>query len=227
MAGIQIINFDIEQKSKRMVPLFPDTTRCGIFGPSGCGKTNVLLTILMHKKPLKAIYLCSRTASQPKYVLLRQLVSEYNTCKKNANIIYEESTPSTLSMPEQLKANSIAIFDDVLTENQDKIATFFMRGRHRNISCFYLAQSYTKIPKKSGIRENFNFLIIFKQDRINLHQIFTEHIVSDISFQQFTDICASCWGQEFGFLTVDLEDGCKFRYCLEEEIHPPTSPVLK
>lgn len=222
MSSIRVINFDRGQKSKRQVALFPDTTRCGIFGPSGCGKTNVLLTVLLYKKPLEAIYLCSRTASQPKYTFLRGLVEDYNAVKKNTKIVYEESTPTTLQVPEKLKANSVAIFDDILAENQDKIATFFMRGRHRNISCFYLAQSYTKIPKKSGIRENFNFLIIFKQDRINLRQIYTEHIVNGVSFQQFTDICALCWQKQFGFLTIDLEDGCKFHSCFDEEIQLPT-----
>ena len=227
MAGIPIINFDEGQKLKRVVPLFPNTTRCGIFGPSGCGKTNALLTILVYKEPLTAIYLCSRTASQPKYTLLRQLVNEHNSDEKNAKIIYQELIPKTLPIPEQLKADSIIIFDDILAENQDKIATFFMRGRHCNISCFYLAQSYTKIPKKSGIRENFNFLLIFKQDRINLHQIYSEYVANGVSFQQFVDICTFCWQQEFGFLTIDLEDGCKFRYCLDEEIHLPSLSDLE
>ena len=221
MASIRVINFDRGKKPKRQVALFPNTTRCGIFGPSGCGKTNVLLTVLLYKEPLEAIYLCSQTASQPKYAVLRKLVKDHNAVKKNTKIIYEEFTPTTLQVPEKLKANSVAIFDDILTENQDKIASFFMRGRHCNISCFYLAQSYTKIPKKSGIRENFNFLIIFKQDRINLRQIYAEHIVNGVSFQQFIDICTLCWQKKFGFLTIDLEDGCKFRYCFDEEIHLP------
>jgi len=222
MSGISVINFDTGRKPARRVSLFPDTMRCGIFGPSGCGKTNVLLTILVYKEPLKGIYLCTRTASQPKYTLLRELVEKYNASEENeAKIIYEESTPPTLSPPEELSTDSIVIFDDILSENQDKVATFFMRGRHRNISCFYLAQSYTKIPKKSGIRENFNFLLIFRQDRVNLHQIYIEHVVSDVSFQLFADICALCWRREYGFLTIDLEDGCKFYRCFEEEIRLP------
>lgn len=219
MSKIRVINFDMEQEPKRTVKMFPNNLRCGIFGPSGCGKTNVLLTILVHKKPLRAIYLCTRTASQSKYKLLRQLVQEYNACNTRSNIILEESTPDTIPVPEKLRPNSLVIFDDIQAENQSQIASFYMRGRHRNLSCFYLAQSYTRIPKKSGIRENFNYLLIFRQDRINLRQIYTEHIVADISFQQFTNMCTLCWRQPFGFLTVDLEDGCKFRRCFEEQIN--------
>lgn len=221
MSKIRVINFDTEHQPKRIVEIFPNTIRCGIFGPSGCGKTNVLLTILVYKKPLEAVYLCTRTITQAKYTLLHQLINDYNVSYRRKKIIYQESTPDTVAAPEKLRANSFVIFDDIQAENQDKIALFFMRGRHRNLSCFYLAQSYTKIPKKSGIRENFNYLLIFRQDRINLRQIYAEHIVANISFQQFMDICALCWREQYGFLTVDLENGCKFRRCLEEEIHLP------
>ena len=210
---IRVINFDNagQRRSKRNVALFPDITRCGIFGPSGCGKTNVLLTILMYKKPLSSIYLCSRTASQHKYELLARLVEQHNNAKpKRRRIKFATLTVETLPLPEKIEENSTVIFDDILTENQDKVAIFFMRGRHRSISCYYLAQSYNKIPKKSGIRENFNFLIIFRQDRVNLHQIYNEHVTSGISFEQFSNICAKCWRENFGFLTVDLESDCKF-----------------
>jgi len=214
MAGtIRVINFDdtSRSRSKRNVALFPNITRCGIFGPSGCGKTNVLLTILMYKKPLRSIYLCSRTASQHKYELLARLIAQHNKAKaKQRRIKFVTLTVETLPPPEKLEENSTIIFDDILTENQDKVAIFFMRGRHRGISCYYLAQSYTKIPKKSGIRENFNFLILFRQDRVNLRQIYNEYVTGGISFERFSNICAKCWRENFGFLTVDLENECKF-----------------
>ncbi|KAK7605158.1 hypothetical protein V9T40_007016 [Parthenolecanium corni] len=220
MTSIRVINFDAGPAPKRSLDLFPNTMRCGIFGPSGCGKTNVLLTLLVYKRPLKAVYLCSRTASQSKYELLRQLITKHNSGKTGrSKITYKEFTPSTLLTPEQLQRDSIMIFDDIQAENQDKFATFFMRGRHRNISYFYLAQSYTKIPKKSGIRENFNYLLIFPQDRINLRQIYTEHIINGVTFQQFTDMCALCWKEKYGFLTVDLDNNCKFRVCFGQQIH--------
>jgi len=113
-------------------------------------------------------------------------------------------TPDILIAPEQTEVGSSIIFDDVLTEGQDKIANFFLRGRHRKISCFYLAQSYTKIPKKSGIRENFNYLIIFRQDNVNLRQLYNEYITG-VTFLQFKGICNQCWSVPYGFLTVDIE----------------------
>lgn len=205
---IKIINFDTKSSitGPRKVAAFPNTIRCGLFGPSGCGKTNVLLTILVHLHNIKCIYLCSRTNFQDKYVLLKDLAAK-------AKVQYHELNVEELPLPEDIQPDSIIIFDDVLTDNQNKIANFFIRGRHRNISCFYLAQSYTKIPKKSCIRENFNYLILFRQDNVNLRQIYNEHITS-ILFDKFRKLCDKCWRQKYGFLTFD-EDLNIFRKNLE------------
>lgn len=217
MAKIKILNFDSARSdsSKRLVEMFPNTIRCGIFGPSGCGKTNVLLTILMHKKPLKSIYLCSRTGFQEKYQVLEDLVEESNKSSEN-KINFHHLNVRKLQQPEEIELDSIVIFDDVLTEKQDEIANFFIRGRHRNISCFYLAQSYTKIPKKSCIRENFNFLILFRQDNINLRQIFNEHITGN-TFDKFKKWSDKCWRQKYNFLTYD-EDLNIFRKNLDYQL---------
>lgn len=204
--SIQVINFDDEiQSSRRVVEMFPNIMRCGIFGPSGCGKTNVLMTILLHHEPVASIYLCSRTAFQDKYLKLEKLVESYNKSNRT-KLKFVKCTPDNLMLPEKVDEGASIIFDDVLTEGQDKIANFFLRGRHRKISCFYLSQSYTKIPKKSGIRENFNFLIIFRQDNVNLRQMYNEYI-SDLSFPKFRSLCNSCWNISYGFLVVDTEEG--------------------
>ena len=204
MNSIPVINFDQEERVRRQVPMFPNIMRCGIFGPSGCGKTNVLMTVLLHHEPLASIYLCSRTAFQDKYIKLEDLVHRYNTRKNVKPIQFVKLTPDILVEPEKTEMGASVIFDDVLTEGQDKIANFFPRGRHRKISCFYLAQSYTKILKKSGIRENFNFLIIFRQDTVNLRQLYNEYITG-VTFSQFKNICDRCWSVPYGFLTIDIE----------------------
>ena len=188
--------------------MFPNIIRCGILGPSGIGKSNVLLTILFHIKPFHNLYLCSKTPYQDKYQLLAELIENHNK-KKNKEkkitfhrIVNVENLPE----PEKVERDSIIVFDNILTENQERIANFFLRGRHhRDISCFYLSQAYTKIPKKSGIRENFNYLILFRQDLVNLRQIHTEY-VSDISFEKFKQFCNTCWHEPYGFLVIDVEN---------------------
>ncbi len=208
--SIQVINLDTEPAAKRVNSLFPNTMRAAILGPSGCGKTNVLLTILMYKKPFYNIYLCSKTAQQNKYRLLDDLVGQHNADQKGRKKVSFHTIDNVedLPPPERVKSEAIIIFDDVLTENQTRIAEYFMRGRHNKISCFYLAQSYTKIPKKAGIRENFNYFVIFKQDAVNLRQLYNEHVSHEITdFKKFKQVCQYCWKEKFGFIVLDLDDG--------------------
>uniref|UniRef100_UPI001C8F977A hypothetical protein n=1 Tax=Klebsiella pneumoniae TaxID=573 RepID=UPI001C8F977A len=73
--------------------------------------------------------------------------------------------------PSEAKPYSIFIFDDVSCENQCIIKTFFSLGRHNHIDSIYIGQTYSKIPKQL-IRDNVNFLIVFKQDDMNLKHIY-------------------------------------------------------
>ena len=62
----------------------------------------------------------------------------------------------------EAQENSIFILDDIACDNQDIVREYFSMGRHRNIDCFYLCQTYSKIGKQL-IRDNINLLIVFKQ----------------------------------------------------------------
>ena len=51
---------------------------------------------------------------------------------------------------------TLVVFDDlVCNKNQTIIEGYFFKGRHFNINCIYLSQSWNKIPKTIG--ESFNF----------------------------------------------------------------------
>ncbi len=52
--------------------------------------------------------------------------------------------------PRDLKSTNknLMIFDDLLLEKQNKCESYYVRGRHSNIDCFYLAQNYFKLPRK-------------------------------------------------------------------------------
>jgi len=66
------------------------------------------------------------------------------------------------------------IFDDVACEKQDNLFYFCM-GRHKNFDPFYLCQTYSHIPKHL-IRDNANFIKMFKQDDLNMRHIYRDHI---------------------------------------------------
>ena len=62
-----------------------------------------------------------------------------------------------------------------------------------------------------GIRENFNYLILFRQDLVNLRQVFSEY-VTDMNFDRFRNICNNCWTEPYGFLVIDVEsEKCKYK----------------
>lgn len=181
--------------------LFPSTVRGLIIGPSNCGKTNAMISLLTNPHGLKFenVYLYSKSLYQPKYEYLRNVLEPicglgFHTFNNNTEILE----------PSEAKLNSVFVFDDVITEKQDVIRSYFSMGRHRNIDCFYLAQTYSRVPKQL-IRDNANFIITFKQDDMNLHHIFTDHISPDVNFKQFQEMCATCWNEKYGFLVIDKD----------------------
>lgn len=203
---IKVENYDFIKPHPRYNDIFPNVIRGGIFGPSGCGKTNVLIQILMEINTYSNIYLCTKTPDQDKYKSLRNIIDLCNEKLKGKTVIgFKTLLPSELQEPEEIEPHSIIIFDDILTDPQEKIATYFLRGRHYNISSFYLAQTYSKVQKQC-IRDNFNYIIIFKQDMRNLRHIFENH-TTDLTFEKFKEMCNSCWNEEYGFLVIDKE--CK------------------
>ena len=78
-------------------------------------------------------------------------------------------------------------------------------GRHKNIDCFHLCQTYTKIPKHF-IRDNANMIIIFKQDEMNLKHIYNDHVIGDMTFKTFLKMCAETWKEKYGFLVISKDD---------------------
>ena len=64
-------------------------------------------------------------------------------------------------------------------------------SRYADVDCFYLCQTYAKIPKHL-IRDNANLLILFKQDGTNLKHIYDDHVNIDMSYKNFCELCRCC-----------------------------------
>ena len=107
--------------------------------------------------------------------------------------------------PRDLDTNkkNLMIFDDLQLEKQSKCETYYIRGRHSNVDCFYLAQNYFKLPRQT-IRENANFLCLFPQDLKNLNHIYNDHVSSDMPIDEFRSLCKIAWRQPHGFVVIDL-----------------------
>lgn len=182
-------------------PLLPNSIRCVICGPSNCGKTNTILSLLLHENGLKFknVYLYSKTTFQPKYCFLKDVIERI----PEINFFMFQDEQDVIP-PSQALEKSIFIFDDVTCEKQINIRNYFSMGRHKEIDCFYLSQTYSKIPKQL-IRDNVNFLIVFKQDDINLRHIYDEHVNSDISWLSFKSLASNIWKDPFQCLIINKD----------------------
>lgn len=181
--------------------LLPNSIRCIICGPSNCGKTNIMLSLLLHKNGLKFqnVYLYSKTVYQPKYRFLEEVLTKIPDIK-----LFMFQDGKGLISPDDALENSVVIFDDVTCENQHNIRNYFSMGRHRGLGCFYLSQTYSKIPKQL-IRDNVNFLIIFKQDDINLKHILDEHVNNDMSWRNFKTLASNIWKDPYCCLILNKD----------------------
>ena len=80
------------------------------------------------------------------------------------------------------------VFDDLILEKQNTCETYCVRGKHFNVDCFTLTQTYFKLPKQT-IRENANFIILFPQDAKNINHIYNDHVSADMPKEQFRKLC--------------------------------------
>ena len=97
----------------------------------------------------------------------------------------------------------LMVFDDQLLEKQITCESHYVSGRHSNVDCFYLAQNYFKLPRQT-IRENANFICLFPQDLKNLNHIFHDHVESDMTKEEFTQLCKTAWEKQQGFVIIDI-----------------------
>ena len=162
---------------------------------------------------------CGATASH----ILEQMAMN---CDKKLDIKYNffdsaEDVPDPRDL--NCKNKNLMIFDDLLLERQNKCEAYYVRGRHNNVDCFYLAQNYFKLPRQT-IRENANLMFIFPQDGKNVSHLYNDHVAPDMSLQEFKDFCQRCWSKPYGFVTIDLSSGREYgKYrCDFDEFYIPT-----
>ncbi|CAN0371252.1 unnamed protein product, partial [Ectocarpus fasciculatus] len=140
---------------------FKTSFRILTVGSSGSGKTNILTNII-HKSSgtFNKIIVYTANKHEPLYKYLESKID------KEMLDIYEGLTHlNSMSLEDLGPGQILIIFDDlVLDKNQGQIESLFIRGRKLSdgmgISCIYLTQSYTLVPKI--IRKQASHLIIKK-----------------------------------------------------------------
>ena len=203
--GLPVRNVDEEcmiPLHKRHGDLLPNSIRCIICGPSNCGKTNAMLSLLTESNGLRFenVYVYSKSLMQPKYQLLQTILGGVEDLGYFAYQDGENVIP-----PCDAKPNSIFIFDDVACNSQSTMRNYFCMGRHQAVDSFYLCQTYAHIPKHL-IRDNANFIVLFKQDDMNLKHVYDDHVNTDMPYAKFKDLCAECWNRDkHGFVVIDKD----------------------
>ncbi|EZA55096.1 hypothetical protein X777_05351, partial [Ooceraea biroi] len=168
---------------------------------------NVLISLLEspHGARFENVYVYSKSLQQPKYQYLENLLAPLEEIG-----YFAFSNNSDVVPPNEALPNSIFVFDDVACDKQDTIREYFSMGRHSRVDCFYLCQTYVRIPKHL-IRDNANLLILFKQDDMNLKHVYNDHVNTDMTYDDFCALCRACWQRKYGFVVIDkdspLENG--------------------
>ena len=95
-------------------PLLPDSIRNITCGPSNSGKTNILMNLICHDKWLvfENIYIFSKSLAQDKYKTLTEIMKPMS---KEIGF-YTYSDNEQVPHPNDIKPNSLMIFDDVSCE---------------------------------------------------------------------------------------------------------------
>jgi hypothetical protein len=192
-----------EMNIKSYNPGFPNTdieipSRVILQGSSGSGKTSILMNyIYLTNDTWFHIYIVTKS-SEPLYEYLQKQLKN-----KNIDIFYDISKlplPKDLPNPEEQK---LVIFDDCVSmKNQSTIVDYFIYGRKKNITSFYLSQSYYGVPK--SIRAQCSYLLIVKVSQkrdLNL-------ILSDsgglIEKDELKKLYDDATKEKFNFLKINL-----------------------
>ena len=97
-----------------------------------------------------------------------------------------EDVPDPRELSSEKK--NLMVFDDLLLEKQNACESYYVRRSHSNVDFFYLAQNYFKLSRQT-IRDDANFICLFPQDLKNLNHIFDDHVASDMTKEEFTQLC--------------------------------------
>ena len=191
-----------------------------IVASSGAGKSNTVLNILNKMGPtFLKVNLVMPVADEPLYNLLKDklrdkleiYIGEIKSGRKNGG-----TQPNVPKLDDIAQKDldgwvpQLMIFDDLmLYSNQDEIEKYFVRGRKKNISSMYVAQSYFKTP--ITIRRNVQYIVLKRNVlQSDLKKVFNVASL-DITFTQFLQFYRDATSSMESFLLFDLEKSALFK----------------
>ena len=188
--------------------------RALIIGASGSGKTNLLLNLIARFSCFTRIYLFSKELEEPLY---RYLINTFEKLgeKVKKQMIFYSNDPADIPSYDAFdpNENNLVIFDDLINEKTKelaKVGQIFTMGRKKNISSFFLSQSYFKIPLI--VRQNSDYVFALRiNSQRDLNRILSEYQLS-VSLDQLRHMYLTSTKAKGDFLMLDLNHGDDLRY---------------
>ena len=211
-------------------------------GPSNSGKTNLARWVLdkyYTKTPGKTfferIYLFSPTGK------LDPVWKDLDGCRPSDRIteltaegkerlhdVFDAGLRRTKAMGKDKAPHELVIFDDAIADvkflNSPDFLKVFVAGRHGNISCMVMTQSYVKVPR--SVRMQITALAMFPSRITEIERLCDEHGPVDMSKRDFIDMVkyaiAKTETEKYPFFYLDtaLTEGRRFRRGLGEVLVP-------
>jgi len=135
-----------------------------ICAPSGTGKTNLLRNIIDGIGAFDQICLWAKDLEEPLY---KDFINKCRKVEIKLKVQIMLAITEGKDLPSvdtwNKKDNNLLICDDLITEDKKSLALlepYFVRGRKKEITMFFLSQGYFDVPKL--IRKNVNYVILKK-----------------------------------------------------------------
>ena len=137
-------------------------------------------------------------------------------CKTFANVSNSPSNSITITLSDKLNdipnpddfqkgKRHLVCFDDCINlVNQTTMEMFWTKGRHNDISCIYLSQSYFDLSRM--IRLNSNYLIIFRLSHRNLADVYKSAAVNIMDQKAFMQLAQNVFSKRYRYLAIDKEN---------------------
>ena len=180
-------------------------TRILIIGSSGSGKTNLLMNyIKLSPNTFSHIHVVFKTF-EPLYELLKEKLAE-----SHGVTFYDDinKLPDLEKIQKEKGDQQLIVFDDQINESKKlntKVAEYFIRGRKKNLTMFFISQSFFKIPKL--IRQQMQYLCLLKMSSGKDLRLIVSDFALGLEIDQLQEIYKNATKEQFNFSKINIDEG--------------------
>ena len=126
--------------------------------------------------------------------------------------------PAKLPDFRDIEKDTSVTFNGLMTDKSAQKKGIFTEGRPHGINIIFITQSYYEIPKRS-IRDNTNFLILFRQNARSIESLHIDNVDSvEMDYKEIKNFVDDVWKVKHNFVAIEKTseaDKGKFRKNLD------------